>query len=74
MFQLGSPSRPGGPGSRTFEHRSPISFLQLCVILPRAAHVARINNILRNRNRCRYYATASELLIAYKEAYKLVGN
>lgn len=47
---------------------------QLCVILPRAAHVARINNILRNRNPSRYSATASELLTAYKEAYELVGN
>ncbi len=47
---------------------------QLCVILPRAAHVARINNILRNRNPSRYSASAIELLGAYKEAYELVGN
>jgi hypothetical protein len=47
---------------------------QLCVILPRAAHVDRINNILRNRNPSRYSASASELLAAYNEAYELVGN
>ena len=47
---------------------------QLCVILPRTAHVHRINNILRNRNPTRYSATASELLPAYREAYELVGN
>ena len=47
---------------------------QLCVILPRAAHVARINNILRNRNPSLYSATAGELLAGYKEAYELIGN
>lgn len=47
---------------------------QLCVILPRSAHVNRINNILRNRNPTRYSATANELLSAYREAYQLVGD
>jgi len=52
----------------------PVYKQQLCVILPRAAHVNRINNILRNRNPTRYSATASELLSAYSEAYQLVGD
>jgi hypothetical protein len=47
---------------------------QLCVLLPRSAHIGRINNILRNRNPTRYSATAKELLSAYKEAYELVGD
>jgi hypothetical protein len=47
---------------------------QLCVLLPREAHVGRINNMLRNRNPSRYSATAEELLSAYREAYDLVGD
>src|SRR5262245_20336448 len=47
---------------------------QLCVLLPREAHVGRINNVLRNRNPSRYSATARELLSAYREAYELIGN
>jgi hypothetical protein len=47
---------------------------QLCVLLPRSAHVDRINNILRNRNPTQFSATAGELLSAYREAYELVGN
>jgi hypothetical protein len=47
---------------------------QLCVLLPRSAHVHRINNILRHRNPTRFSATALELLSAYREAYGLVGN
>ena len=42
----------------------PVYKQQLCVILPRAAHVNRINNILRNRNPTRYSATANSRLSA----------
>lgn len=52
----------------------PVYRQQLCVILPRSAHVDRINNILRNRNPSRYSATAHELVGAYREAYELIGN
>jgi hypothetical protein len=52
----------------------PVYEEQLCVLLPREGHINRINNILRNRNPSRYSATAEELLSAYREAYRLVGN
>ena len=52
----------------------PVYKQQLCVILPRAAHVNRINNILRNRNPTRYSATANESGITVAEAKRLYGR
>lgn len=47
---------------------------QLCVLLPRSAHVDRINNILRNRNPTKLSASPQDLLSAYREAYELMGD
>ena len=54
--------------------KAPPAKSQLSVLLPRAAHVERINNVLRNRNPSRYTASGDELLSAYQEAYSLVGD
>jgi hypothetical protein len=47
---------------------------QLCILLPKQAHVKRINSILRGDNPPKYQATARELRSAYADAYELMGD
>src|SRR5215469_2516360 len=47
---------------------------QLTVLLPQAAHVQRINSVLRNQAPKHAVMAPSDLLAAYAAAYALMGN
>lgn len=47
---------------------------QFCVLIPKQAHVGRINSILRRENPTRYQASRNELRKAYLEAYAMIGD
>jgi hypothetical protein len=47
---------------------------QLTVLLPQAAHIARVNSVLRNQAPMNAVMTMGDLLIAYAAAYALMGN
>jgi len=47
---------------------------QLTVLLPQAAHIARINSVLRNQAPKYAAIPHQELLTAYAAAYSLMGN
>jgi hypothetical protein len=47
---------------------------QLTVLLPQAAHITRINSVLRNQAPKNAVMTHQHLLIAYAAAYALMGN
>jgi hypothetical protein len=47
---------------------------QLTVLLPQAAHIKRINSVLRNQAPMHSIMPAGDLLTAYESAYSLMGN
>lgn len=47
---------------------------QLTVLLPQAAHIQRVNSLLRNQAPQHAVIPAAELLTAYAAAYALMGN
>ena len=47
---------------------------QLTVLLPRAAHIKRINSVLRNQAPMQAVMPIADLLTAYASAYALMGN
>lgn len=47
---------------------------QLTVLLPQAAHIRRVNSVLRNQAPKHAVMPASDLLAAYAAAYRLMGN
>src|SRR6266700_3724963 len=47
---------------------------QLTVLLPQAAHIQRVNSVLRNQAPKYAIMTAPDLLAAYAAAYALMGN
>lgn len=47
---------------------------QLTVLLPQAAHIQRINSLLRNQAPQGAVMSAADLLTAYGAAYALMGN
>ena len=47
---------------------------QLTVLLPQAAHIRRINSVLRNQAPMGAVIPANDLLTAYASAYSLIGN
>jgi hypothetical protein len=47
---------------------------QLTVLLPQAAHIARMNSVLRNQAPMNAVMPLGDLLIAYAAAYALMGN
>jgi hypothetical protein len=47
---------------------------QLAVLLPQAAHVKRVNSVLRNQAPVGARMETGDLLIAYAAAYALMGN
>jgi hypothetical protein len=47
---------------------------QLAVLLPQAAHIRRINSVLRIEAPMGAVIPAHELLLAYQSAYSLMGN
>lgn len=47
---------------------------QLTVLLPQAAHIKRVNSLLRNQAPKYAVMTAADLLKAYAAAYALMGN
>jgi hypothetical protein len=46
----------------------------LTVLLPQAAHVTRVNSVLRNQAPMNAVMSMGDLLIAYAAAYALMGN
>ena len=54
--------------------RSPRYEEQLTVLLPQAAHIQRVNSVLRNQAPKYAVMAAAELLAAYAAAYALMGN
>lgn len=54
--------------------QSPVRELQLCVLLPEAAHIGRINSVLRREVPIGRTWSAHTLLAAYAEAYNLIGD
>jgi hypothetical protein len=46
----------------------------LTVLLPQAAHIQRVNSVLRNQAPKHAIMTAPDLLAAYAAAYALMGN
>jgi hypothetical protein len=54
--------------------RFPVYEQQLTVLLPQAAHIHRINSVLRNHAPKHAVMTAPDLLNAYAAAYALMGN
>ena len=47
---------------------------QLTVLLPQAAHIKRVNSVLRNQAPMHAVMATSDLLTAYASAYSLMGN
>ena len=47
---------------------------QLTVLLPQAAHIKRINSVLRNQAPAHAAIPTNDLLTAYASAYSLMGN
>jgi len=47
---------------------------QLTVLLPQAAHIQRVNSVLRNQAPKYAAMAAADLLAAYAAAYALMGN
>jgi hypothetical protein len=47
---------------------------QLTVLLPQAAHIKRINSVLRNQAPMHTVMASEDLLTAYASAYSLMGN
>lgn len=47
---------------------------QLAVLLPQAAHIRRVNSVLRNQAPRDAVMTIADLLAAYAAAYSLMGN
>ena len=47
---------------------------QLTVLLPQAAHIQRVNSVLRNQAPQYAVMPAADLLAAYAAAYALIGN
>jgi hypothetical protein len=47
---------------------------QLAVLLPQAAHIKRVNSVLRNQAPMSAILPAPDLLAAYAAAYALMGN
>jgi hypothetical protein len=47
---------------------------QLTVLLPQAAHIRRINSVMRNQAPMGVVMPANDLLVAYASAYSLMGN
>jgi hypothetical protein len=47
---------------------------QLAVLLPQAAHIKRVNSVLRNQAPMSAIFPATDLLAAYAAAYALMGN
>jgi hypothetical protein len=54
--------------------RFPAYDQQLTVLLPLAAHIKRVNSVLRNQAPQYAALTAAELLTTYAAAYALMGN
>ncbi len=54
--------------------RFPAYDQQLTVLLPLAAHIKRVNSVLRNQSPKYAVMEASDLLTAYAAAYALMGN
>lgn len=47
---------------------------QLTVLVPQAAHIKRVNSVLRNQAPTAAIMPAADLLTAYTAAYSLMGN
>ena len=54
--------------------RFPAYEQQLAVLLPQAAHIQRVNSVLRNQAPKHAVMAAADLLAAYAAAYALMGN
>ena len=52
----------------------PVYEQQLTVLLPQAAHIQRMNSLLRNQAPRDAVMPAADLLMAYAAAYALMGN
>lgn len=56
------------------QHKFPPYEWQICVLLPKGAHVKRLNSVFRHQNPSNWKATVGDLKRAYRDAYWLIGD